>query len=631
MSENFGMMDKSYFMGKSELISWVNQVLQMNITQIEQCATGAIYCQLLDVIKPGKVKLSKVNWKASLEVDFLANLKILQQGFIDCGIQKHIDIAKLAKAKFQENMELLQWFKGYFKANNIDASGYQGKKRRNYKEVTFGTTSMEPRGHAPNNRMNHLQPAPGKPKAKKDNEGKNLGRDHSADLKGKSHLGIVKKKNQKAQNKKGENRAKSTNVRSNLKPNKPQKKADHINKTAAKLEETPKDQPILNADMNQAQPMPSFPQNPSATDNTMNQNPFTIPKQDNMPLDIQAPMTMNIPGSMGDGSFLQNPLMVNPLQNQPFGGESMMNQQMPFAQDQLNQQGTFPQSGFGDQCQNYEGSVNDAMNTQLNAMGMQGNPQMTDQMNYQTPQEISDQMSSNPLSIQMSNPLPNSMGLEFSNSKPYEMNLPMDNPMLNQMSDQSTNQVPEQMDNQIPNQTNPDMNNQIIPQMNNEIPEEMSSNVPESMNPQLNEQNVPQFPPQMDMQGNDQMDMGDDSEAMRALEEEYFEQEFKLATAEYDEKLNEMRTAYNHALNHEEQSKLAVADNYQEANHYYQHCLGIEYLLSEQFEITGEGMDDLINKILSTEDYIKVIVDGKNEPHIEVTQEEARPFIDFQQ
>ena len=137
MSITFGMMDNAYFIGKSEIIRWINEILKMNITRIEQACTGAIYCQLIDCIFPNKVKMNKVNWKAKLETEFLNNLKIMQQALISCKIQKEIDIQKLAKGRYQDNFEILQWFKGLFDNIKPDLSNYDALKRRNNQVLSY--------------------------------------------------------------------------------------------------------------------------------------------------------------------------------------------------------------------------------------------------------------------------------------------------------------------------------------------------------------------------------------------------------------------------------------------------------------------------------------------------------------
>lgn len=47
-----GMMDAAFFVGKNELLSWLNELLQLNYTKVEQCANGAAYCQIMDAIYP---------------------------------------------------------------------------------------------------------------------------------------------------------------------------------------------------------------------------------------------------------------------------------------------------------------------------------------------------------------------------------------------------------------------------------------------------------------------------------------------------------------------------------------------------------------------------------------------------
>jgi RP/EB family microtubule-associated protein len=54
--------------------------------------TGAIYCQLLDSLYPGRISLNKVNWKAKLEYEFIQNYKLLQSSFDKLAIHKKIDV-----------------------------------------------------------------------------------------------------------------------------------------------------------------------------------------------------------------------------------------------------------------------------------------------------------------------------------------------------------------------------------------------------------------------------------------------------------------------------------------------------------------------------------------------------------
>lgn len=67
---------------------------------------------------PGKVNLAKVNWKAKNEWEFISNLKILQMSFAKCKISKHIDIERLSKSKYQDNLEFIQWMKRYYDLYN---------------------------------------------------------------------------------------------------------------------------------------------------------------------------------------------------------------------------------------------------------------------------------------------------------------------------------------------------------------------------------------------------------------------------------------------------------------------------------------------------------------------------------
>lgn len=113
-----GMMDAGYFVGRKEIVDWVNETLQLSLTKVEQTASGAVACQLLDRIYPGKVPLNKVNWEAKLDYEFLGNYKVLQNAFTKLKIDKILPVEKLVRAKYQDNLEFMQWFKRFYELNN---------------------------------------------------------------------------------------------------------------------------------------------------------------------------------------------------------------------------------------------------------------------------------------------------------------------------------------------------------------------------------------------------------------------------------------------------------------------------------------------------------------------------------
>ena len=59
-----GIMEGAFFVPKGDLMNWVNSLLELEITRIEQLGTGAVYCQIIDAMFPGKVAMQRVNWTA---------------------------------------------------------------------------------------------------------------------------------------------------------------------------------------------------------------------------------------------------------------------------------------------------------------------------------------------------------------------------------------------------------------------------------------------------------------------------------------------------------------------------------------------------------------------------------------
>lgn len=113
-----------------ELLHWLNETLQLNYAKVEQCGTGAAFCQLMDLLY-GSVPLSKVNFNPSIsEYEALSNLKILQASFNRNGINKQIQVERLVKCRLQDNLELLQWFRRHWLEHQSPEMNYDAVARR---------------------------------------------------------------------------------------------------------------------------------------------------------------------------------------------------------------------------------------------------------------------------------------------------------------------------------------------------------------------------------------------------------------------------------------------------------------------------------------------------------------------
>ncbi|CAN0486132.1 unnamed protein product, partial [Ectocarpus sp. 8 AP-2014] len=62
--------------------------------QVEETCSGAVACQLVDSLFPGKVPMSKVNWDARNDSEYINNYKVLQSAFDRLHIDKHIDVQR---------------------------------------------------------------------------------------------------------------------------------------------------------------------------------------------------------------------------------------------------------------------------------------------------------------------------------------------------------------------------------------------------------------------------------------------------------------------------------------------------------------------------------------------------------
>ena len=142
-----GMMDPAFFVGRRAIIDWLNSSFLLNLSKIEETASGAVACQILDSIWPGEMPMSRVRWDARSPHEFIENYKLLQAMLEKKGVDKHIEVRrrglggaaanaraharsgltqprarpplrrslappqvdKLMRAKYQDNLENMQW------------------------------------------------------------------------------------------------------------------------------------------------------------------------------------------------------------------------------------------------------------------------------------------------------------------------------------------------------------------------------------------------------------------------------------------------------------------------------------------------------------------------------------------
>jgi len=129
---SIGLQHPAFAVSKVALLQWIEETFQLKYVKVEEVASGAFYCQVLDYLYPGQMRMNLVNWNSKLDYDWLANFKLVQTVMSKNNISKPVPIDKLVKAKYQDNLEFLQWFKHFFecRAPAVDGQEYDAPARR---------------------------------------------------------------------------------------------------------------------------------------------------------------------------------------------------------------------------------------------------------------------------------------------------------------------------------------------------------------------------------------------------------------------------------------------------------------------------------------------------------------------
>lgn len=151
-------MANIYNVNRSDLIAWINDLLSLNYSTVEDTGNGAAFCQVLDAIHPGTIKLKNVDFNACDQPSRLNNYKILQEGFDKNRIRQFIDADNLSKGKFMATLEMLQFLHQYYQNNAPQAEYDAVARRRQFK-------CKEPKGlsaSSSNSRLLSQSPSGGK-------------------------------------------------------------------------------------------------------------------------------------------------------------------------------------------------------------------------------------------------------------------------------------------------------------------------------------------------------------------------------------------------------------------------------------------------------------------------------------
>lgn len=99
-----------------ELLQWINSLLALAVTSLQQLHNGAVYCQIVDAHEiPAAVPMRRVRWDAHRGYDTLNNYKILQAALERISFNGPVLLDRLVSGNMSSHMELLQCLGAFFR------------------------------------------------------------------------------------------------------------------------------------------------------------------------------------------------------------------------------------------------------------------------------------------------------------------------------------------------------------------------------------------------------------------------------------------------------------------------------------------------------------------------------------
>ncbi|GKT32694.1 Microtubule-associated protein RP/EB like protein [Aduncisulcus paluster] len=103
-------MSSAYFIGKKQILDWVNDILKSHYKTIQDLSSGSAFLQILHIMYPKIVNISRVHFEATSVYEKEKNFKLLQYCLDKIGAKIFVDVKNLIKGKPMHTLELSQQF-----------------------------------------------------------------------------------------------------------------------------------------------------------------------------------------------------------------------------------------------------------------------------------------------------------------------------------------------------------------------------------------------------------------------------------------------------------------------------------------------------------------------------------------